>query len=162
MQTQLIISLEEFPEEGLRLRGELDGALFDIDTDALRSTGPLSYDLEVQLYDTELMLRGTLSAPFSLRCDRCLEHFPYEVVIEDYVLSVDAKGKLAVDATEDMREEVVLALPSYPKCELADKECKINDIFGDFRLDKDPGLGVDSATPSGESVWDALDKLPQQ
>ena len=160
MQDRLIISLEEFPEEGRRLHGELDGSVFDIDTEALRSIGPLVYDLEAQLYDTELMLRGCISAEFSLRCDRCLHYFDYEVVVDDFTLSEDVKGKLSFDATDLLREEVVLALPSYPKCEISDLECEINDNFGDFRLDKDPTLGVDSATPSGNSVWDALDQFP--
>ena len=46
MQMNLIISLEEFPGEGRFLSGELDAAVFGIDCDALRSTGPLSYELE--------------------------------------------------------------------------------------------------------------------
>ena len=160
MQTNLTISLEEFPENGRMLSGELDAALFGIDSDALRSTGPLSYELEAQLFETELVLRGSISAPFSLRCDRCLAHFPYTVELPDLALSYDVKGKLAIDITEDLREEVILALPSYPKCEISDLECEINDTFGDFRLDKDPHSGVDSATPSSDSVWDALDQFP--
>ena len=161
MQDRLIISLEEFPEEGLHLRGELNSSVFDIDTEALRCTGPLVYDLEVRLFDTELMLRGTLSAAFSLRCDRCLQYFDYVVTVDDFTLSEEVKGKIAFNATEFVREDIILELPAYPKCELADRECEINDTFGDFRLDKDPQSGVDSATPSGESVWDALDSFPR-
>ena len=162
MQMNLIISLEEFPEEGRYLSGELDAAVFGIDCDALRSTGPLSYELEVQLFETELMVRGSITAPFELRCDRCLALFPYTVELDDLAFSYDVKGKLALDITEDLREEVVLALPSYPKCEISDLECEINDTFGDFRLDKDPQTGVDSAAPSSESVWDALDQFPKE
>ncbi len=160
MQTRFVISLEEFPEEGLHLVGEVDGAIFGIDDADLRCTGPLSYDVEVQLYDTELVLRGRVSAPFRLRCVRCLAEFDYELEIDELTLSADVKNKLSVDLTDELREELVLELPAYPKCELVDAECKINDSFGDFRLAKDPQPGVDSATPSGESVWDALDSLP--
>ncbi len=162
MQTNLIISLEDFPEDGRYLCGKLDATLFGIDCDALHSTGPLSYELEAQLFETELMVRGCISAPFELRCDRCLTLFPYTVELNDITFSYDVKGKLALDITEDLREEIVLALPSYPKCEISDLECEINDTFGDFRLDKDPQSGVDSATPSGESVWDALDQFPKE
>ncbi len=164
MQQRLIIPLEEFPEEGRRLGGELDGALFGIDDDFLRSTGPLRYELEAQLYDTELMVRGRASAPFRLRCNRCLEEFDYEVEVEDIILTEDVKGKLEADLTEQLREELVLCLPDYPKCELVGEECEMqkNASYGDFRLDKDPQSGVDSATPSGESVWDALDQIPRQ
>ena len=162
MQTNLIISLEEFPEEGRYITGELDAAIFGIDSAALQSTGPLHYELELQLFETELMVRGSISAPFELQCDRCLSRFTYEVELEDLAFSYDVKGKLALDITEDLREEVVLALPSYPKCEISGLECEINDTFGDFRLDKDPQPGVNSATPSGDSVWDALDSLPKK
>ncbi len=162
MQARLIIPLEEFPEEGRRLGGELDGALFGIDDDFLRCAGPLEYELDAQLYDTELVVRGRASAPFRLRCNRCLEEFDYVVEVDDIALTEDVKGKLSVDITEQLREELVLALPDYPKCELVGEECKINASYGDFRLDKDPLSGVDSATPSGESVWDALDQIPRQ
>ena len=90
----LIIPLEEFPEEGRYLSGELDAAVFGIDSAALRSTGPLSYELEVQLFETELMVRGSLTAPFELRCDRCLAYFPYTVELDDLAYSYDVKGKL--------------------------------------------------------------------
>jgi uncharacterized protein len=162
MQTNLIISLEEFPEEGRYITGELDAAIFGIDSAALQSTGPLHYELELQLFETELMVRGRVWAEFELRCDRCLAEFPYTVELEDLAFSYDVKGKLAQDITEDLREEVVLGLPSYPKCEISGLKCKINDTFGDFRLDKDPQSGVESPAPSGQSVWDALDQFPSK
>lgn len=160
MQTRVIIPLEDFPEDGLHLTGEVDGSFLDIDCEAIHSTGPVSYELEALLYDTELVVRGRLFAPFRLRCDRCLSFFPWTLHLEDLTLSFDVKGKSTLDVTEGLREELLLEFPAYPKCELADRECEINDTFADFRLDKDPQPGVDSATPSGESVWDALDQFP--
>lgn len=160
MQTRVIIPLEEFPEDGLHLTGEVDGAFLDIDCEATHSAGPVSYELDADLYDTELVVRGRLSAPFRLRCDRCLRMFPWTLRLEDVALSFDVKGKSALDVTENLREELLLEFPAYPKCELADLECEINDTFTDFRLDKDPPSGVHSATPSGKSVWDALDQFP--
>lgn len=162
MQTRVIVPLEEFPEEGLRLCGEADGALFSIDDTGAKSVSPLSYEFEARLYDTELVIQGNLYATFRLRCDRCLEEFDYEVELEDITLSYDVKGKLEADLTEDLREEVLLELPGYPKCELSGLKCKINDIIGDFRLDKDPQTGVECPAPSGQSVWDALDQFPSK
>lgn len=162
MQTRVTVPLEDFPEEGLRLQGEADGAIFDIDNTGARSVSPLEYDLEAKLYDTELLITGNVYATFSLRCDRCLEEFDYEVEIEDLALSYDTKGKFEIDLTQDLREEVLLELPGYPKCEISGLKCKINDTIGDFRLDKDPQSGVESPTPSGQSVWDALDQFPSK
>lgn len=162
MDTRLIIPLDEFPEEGLRLKGSLDASIFGIDSEALQSTGPLKYELEAQLFETELVIQGNISAAFRLRCDRCLTHFDYTCAPDPIALSYEVKGKPALDITDDLREELILALPCYPKCELSGEECEINNDFGDFRLDKDPLSGVDSSTPSGKSVWDALDQFPTE
>ena len=162
MQERVIISLEEFPEEGLFVEGEADGALFGIDNTGAQSVSPLQYSLEAQLYETELVLRGSVSATFRMRCDRCLREFDYTVEIEELTISCDVRGKVVADVTEDLREEILLELPGYPKCEISGLECEINDTFCDFRLDKDPHSGVNSATPSGNSVWDALDDFPRK
>ena len=162
MQERGILPLEEFPEEGLFVEGEADGALFGIDNTGAQSVGPLSYSLEAQLYETELVLRGSISATFRMRCDRCLREFDYTVDIEELTISCDVRGKVVADVTEDLREEILLELPGYPKCEISGLECEINDTFCDFRLDKDPHSGVNSATPSGNSVWDALDDFPRK
>ncbi len=160
MEKHIIIPLEDFPEEGIVLRGELDGSIFEIDCDDVRSTGSVVYRLEAQLYDTELVVRGELQAPFLLRCMRCLGNINYTVEIPDVFYAIDIKGKATANITDEVREDILLELPGYPKCELVDQECEINDKFGDFRLDKDPQSGVNSATPSGNSVWDALDQYP--
>lgn len=162
MQARVIIPLEEFPEEGLFVEGEADGTLFGIDNTGAQSIGPLVYRLEAQLYETELVLRGDISAAFRLRCDRCLREFDYTVELEGIAISCDVKGKAVADVTEELREEVLLELPGYPKCEISGLECEINDTICDFRLDKDPHSGVNSATPSGNSVWDALDDFPHK
>lgn len=160
MQDHLIIPLEEFPEEGLTIQGELSGDIFGIDSTGAVSTGPLRYRLDARLYDTELLVQGNISAPFCMRCDRCLREFDYTVTIDKLAISFDVRSKISVDITQELREEVLLELPGYPKCEISGLECEINDTFCDFRLDKDPHSGVNSATPSGNSVWDALDNFP--
>ena len=162
MNTRVIVPLEEFPEEGMIIRGEADGALFDTDNTGAKSVSPLSYSIEAHLYDTELLITGDVRATFRLRCDRCMEEFDYEVELEGLTLSYDVKGKLEADLTDDLREEILLELPGYPKCEISGLKCKINDTFGDFRLDKDPQSGVESSAPSGQSVWDALDQFPSK
>ena len=141
------------------MSGELDAGVLAVDDGGLQSAGPIAYDLEARLFDKELVVTGSLAAPFRMRCDRCLDAFDYTVRVEGLALAVEVGDTPTADITEALREELVLALPAYPKCELAGKECKIHDIIGDFRLDKAPLSGVDSATPSGKSVWDALDQI---
>lgn len=160
MKAQITIPLEGFPEAGMRCQGEADSSILALESGSMRCSGPIRYDLEAQLYDTELVVRGCVEAPFCMRCERCLTEFDHTVRVEGLALSVEVEPEEPMaDITEELREELILALPAYPKCELTGKECQINDIIDDFRLDKAPPSGVDFATPSGESVWQALDKL---
>ncbi len=161
MNTRLIISLEEFPPEGLHLVGELDAALFSLDEgEDVMSVSPLRYDLQVQLFETELLVHGSIEADFRFRCVRCLSSMDYTMSLDSIALSEDVSQKLALDVTDELRDELLLELPHYPKCEMVDANCEINHEILDFRLDKDPQTGVESATASRESVWDALDELP--
>ena len=160
MNTTITISLEDFPAEGLHLCDEVDSSILALKDGGQHPTGPISYELDAQLYDNELVVSGHVSVPFRMRCERCLAEFDYTVQVDELSISLEILEEIpAVDITDAVREELILALPSYPKCELADKECQIHDIIGDFRLDKAPSSGVDSATPSGKSVWDALDQF---
>lgn len=161
MDSRLVIALEDFPEEGRHLEGEVDGAVFDLAGDEIRPAGPLRYAFEAHLYEHELVLRGSVEARFDMRCNRCLARFDYTAEITDMTLSFDVKGQGAFDATDALREEILLILPSYPKCEHAGLDCEKNDITREFRLDKTTDSGVNSPAPRGSSVWDALDKLPQ-
>lgn len=159
MQERLIISLEDWPEEGRRLEGELDGALFDIDGEEIRRSGNLRYCLDADIFGTELVLRGSLSALFRFICARCLTEFDDEIVLDGLSLSVDVQNRSSVDVTDLLREELVLELPQYPKCAAAGLDCQINEENLHFGLDKEGEQAVESPTPSGKSVWDALDGL---
>lgn len=159
MQERLIISLEEWPEEGHRFEGELNGSLFDIDGEEIKRCGNLRYNLDADLFGTELVLRGSLAAVFRFVCARCLAEFDDEIALEGLSLSVDVQNRSSVDVTDLLREELVLELPQYLKCTQAGLECQINKENLHFGLDKEGRQAVESPTPSGRSVWDALDGL---
>lgn len=159
MQERLIISLEEWPEEGRSFEGELDGSLFDIGGEEIKNCGNLRYHLDADLFGSELVLRGSLAALFRFICARCLTEFDDEIVLDGLSLSIDVQNRSSVDVTDLLREELVLELPQYPKCAQAGLECQINEENLQFGLDKEGEQAVESPTPSGKSVWDALDGL---
>ncbi len=162
MDTRLIISLEDFPPEGLHLVGMLDASLFGLEEGDVECVSPLRYDLQVQLFDSELLAHGSIEADFRSACVRCLAAVEYTVALGSIAISEDVSQKLSVDLSDELRDELLLELPHYPKCELAGNDCEINEQILDFRLDKDPQSGVESATANRESVWDALDELPNR
>lgn len=159
MCDRLILSLENWPNGGRHLVGNLDGSVFGVENEDVKSCGNMYYDLDAQLFDHELLLAGTISAVFRMQCARCLKEFDYELRIDGLNLSFDTGNELHLDVTDALREELVIELPSYPKCEISGKECQINDENLHFGLDKETDSGVESPTPGGRSVWDALDRL---
>lgn len=162
MQERLIISLEDWPEGGRHLEGELDSSLFDIHGDEVVGCGNLRYRLDADLFGTELLLRGELSADFRFVCARCLAEFDDTITLDDASLSIETAHKTSIDVTDALREELVIELPQYPKCAQAGTDCQINEENLHFGLDKEGKQDVESPTPSGNSVWDALDGLDKQ
>lgn len=160
---RLRIDLETLPEEGKVFSGEIDGEIFGIDDDEVRSVGNLIYDLMVRRFEGELFLQGKISAPFEFRCARCLEYFPMTLRLDDLAASIEIESKNVVDVSDALREEIILEFPAYPHCEDSDtpRACVMkNEHFG---VDKQGESGVNTSAPNGErGVWDALDALGDQ
>lgn len=154
------IDLANFPEEGLRLEGELPAEVLAVPHPDTNPASPLRYDLFANLYDTELVLQGELSAKFTLTCVRTLHPFEKTVVIPDVTISLDTGGEEEVDLAEALREEILLQLPDHPVCDLADEpqHCEIDSKY--LAVDKTPGNGVKTPPAGGpDSRWDVLDTL---
>ncbi len=160
MEKRVILSLAKLREEGeLRQSGEVDSELLDPQEGNLISAGAISYVLEARLYDKEIVVKMRAEVPMHGQCDRCLGELDYTAVAQ-VEQGIEMNGEEdKVDLSEMLREELILSIPAYPKCELVGKKCQINDIMGNFGLDKAPLSGVNSGTPSSKSVWDALDEI---
>ncbi len=148
--TTLCVTIEDIPEEGLSLSGELDRSLFDLKDGLARAVSPLSYDLQVMLVSEAVILLGEIAASFELQCSCTLEYFSHEVRLAPYRESVELENPDFLDLTDRLREDILLALPAYPRSPAAD--------------------GADAALPTtskddtgdearGPSAWDALDGL---
>ena len=87
MQTSLIIDLPSLPEEGKSFSGELDGSIFGLPEGDARAVGPLTYDLWAQRFETELLLTGTLSAPFEFTCVITLNPFVKTIRLDARILT---------------------------------------------------------------------------
>ncbi|MFC5049989.1 YceD family protein [Rubritalea spongiae] len=161
MNKSLVIELVNLPEEGKNFQGELDPLLYDLPERDAQPVGPLYYDLTVQRFEDELLVRGFLSSPFKFTCVRDNQQFVQTISIEEFGQSYEIDDS-SVNLTEALREEVLMAFPSYPRCDEADEphECKIDDRY--LAVDKDPEDGVDEAPQSkSDNRWDALDQLDQ-
>ena len=115
MEDKLIVDASRIDPEGENLQGEVMAV--DIDEEFVKPFGGVRYDLFVQVFGTELLVKGRLEQDFDLVCSRCGRDFDDTVKVDDFTNSyeIDAKSP-EVDLTEDVRESIILALPAYPVC----------------------------------------------
>ena len=140
MDAELKIDASRVDPEGEVLEGEVD--CIDIDEELVRPFGGVRYRLAVQLFGTELLVRGRLEQDFDLVCSRCGKDFDDTVKVEDFTASYEvAENSPEVDVTADVREAVLLELPNFPLC---DEAC--------------PGVERKEEPPA-DSRWGALDGL---
>jgi len=140
MDEKLTIDASRLAADGEDISGEVD--CVDLDEELVRPFGGVRYSLNARVYGTELLVRGRLEQDYDLVCSRCGRDFDDTVAVEDYVFScpVDEKNP-EVDLTEDVRECIILALPTYPVCS---ETC--------------PGVGQKAEMPADDR-WQALDGL---
>lgn len=161
MDAHVYIRPDELGEETTSLSGSVPGELLlELGQGDARCAGDISYRLDARVYDgRELVVDAQVAVPLKLRCERCLNVFDYSLPVHAVINREVSAEPAEVDIAEELREEILLALPAYPKCELAGQECEIHDIRRDFGLDKAPLPGVNSGAAGERSVWDALDGI---
>ena len=135
---RLVIDLALLPEEGQLVDDRLPADIFDLPEGDAKPLGELSLRLQVQRFGDELLLQGALEAPISLEIGTRTE----------------------IDATDALREEILLNFPPYPRCDEGDDPgpCEINPRY--LAVDKPTGDVVDvPPAEQGDSRWAALDGL---
>ncbi len=163
MKVSLMIDLAALPEEGQQISGELPLEVFDLPKGDARAVGPLSYDLWVQRFESELLFTGKLSAPFEFTCVRTLHSFVQTIELENAAVSLEIKADGEIDAAEALREEVLIDFPIDPRCEDGDEEqkCEIDPRY--LSVDKPVEDGLYTAPRAeGKDRWSALDNLKDQ
>ena len=140
IEKKLIVDVSRLDPEGETLEGEVD--CVDLDEAFVKPFGGVRYRLDLQVFGTELLVRGRLEQDFDLVCSRCGKDFDTTVKVEDYTISYEVDEKSPeVDLTEDLRESIILNLPTYPVC---DEAC--------------PGIEQKTEMPKDDR-WGALDQL---
>lgn len=159
MKKHLTIDTNTLPEEGKVFSGELDEAVFALSHEDTKAVGPLIYDLHVQKFDNELLVRGSMSAPIQFTCVRTLQPFVQTIRADACDICVELTGS-QVDLAEPLREEIVILFPHYPRCDEADEpmECQVDSRY----LAVDKPLDDDVKTPPRDGApnpWNALDAI---
>jgi uncharacterized protein len=149
----LRVYIDEIPQDGLRLEGEIDAETLDISDDFVKCTNPLCYKVELSIVSGELLVFGELSVDLLMRCSRCAVMFPVTVAESAYSYNQQVEKRLEyVDLTEDMREAIILAFSSYPVCS---EDCKGLCPQCGANLNE----GACKCKPPADARWDGLDSL---
>ena len=121
----LIVHLRHLEENDVVLRGELPVDELDEDPrdEMIRVTQPLRHELEVQLLDNSLLIRGSLRLTLECQCVRCLKPFERELALDPWACHLPLEGEEQVpvvndcaDLTPYVREDMLLELPRHPLC----------------------------------------------
>jgi uncharacterized metal-binding protein YceD (DUF177 family) len=157
----LVVNLRHLANHNVRLQGELPADDLDLEThdEMIRVSGPVAHDLEAQLLDDNLLLRGSLRVVLDCQCVRCLKPFACKLDLAEWTCLLPLKGEErvavsgdCVDLTPHIREDILLAFPQHPVC---DAKCP-GLAKVEIGMKKTSGR---EKTESGSSAWSALDKL---
>ena len=160
MKKRLTIELGGLPEEGKWFAGELPKEIFDLPADDAQATGPLVYEVWAQRFGSELLLTGSLSAPFEFTCVVTLKKFVKTISLEGAAISLEIGNQSIMDVTEAVREEVLINFPVDPRCDEGDvpEPCEIDSRY--LSVDKSAEDGLPTPPRAGsEDLWSALDTL---
>lgn len=159
----MIIRFGEIESDHPALKGRVGTDIFQLENDGvICSTGPIDCDLSTSASGDHLIVDGTLSAPFQLRCVGCLEEFPYRYEINDYHAEIELDGNHGVlDLTGHIRDDILLAIPDYPRCTDGEQPrgaCPMDGPFS-FESASEQPSSAELGKQQAPNVWDALENL---
>lgn len=159
-----LIHLNDLPPEGRNYSGELRTDLFGLSGpyDPV-FTPPFKYDVTVRLEDGDIIVEGEVEAQFEVQCSRCPQRLPWRVSLNPYLTCEERDKDDTLDLTAQLREDTLLALPGYPRCEESNVAPRPCSREGGFAPESDyvPLNGEETEDPGRrDDVWGALDKLP--
>jgi uncharacterized metal-binding protein YceD (DUF177 family) len=130
---------------------DLDASVLELEKAGARATGPVHCSLDVGLSDGGLFATGILTVPVEMQCVKCLRNFESTLTVSGFATQIDLEGLESVDLTPDIREDILLTLPSHPRCD-ADGRTKCPATFQSA-----PAAPLTEEVDS--STWNALDQL---
>jgi uncharacterized protein len=148
------IDIAKLLPEGSSFVGELPGEILGLENDRFaHAVGPISYDVFAYLAAQELIVKGVFHAPVELLCGRCAGFFSTTLTISSFLRAYPISDTTeSVDLTEDIREDILVEIPAYPKCAYEGSGvCPFSGVdLDELKLDEPPPL---------TDPWGDLDKL---
>jgi len=110
------IELKRLPAEGLILEEQFSASALDLQTPAVKFSGPVALEARVSritnAVTVELDIRGTML----MSCSRCLKEFEIPLRKKARFNYRVERFDTVMDISQDIREEVMLDYPMKPLC----------------------------------------------
>jgi uncharacterized protein len=148
----------------LPVNGTEDAAVLELQPESgLAADGEIQYQLYATMTGMDLLVTGSAKLSVTAECGCCLEPFPMELSVKDVChLYPNAEGQ-EIDITEDIREDLLLALPIVFKCSEKCKGicagCGANLNTEKCSCKKTKAKKEKPAATDEPSPWDALSGL---
>ena len=111
------VHLRQIPDEGLHLEGEEDCPISDLQAEEIICAGPLRYSIDLGVSEGALWANGMLAQPVEVTCVACLKRFVHVVEVPAFAVHTELGGPEIVDLAPYVREDILLNLPAYPRCD---------------------------------------------
>ncbi len=112
------IHVNRIPYEGLREQVHYDPKLLDLERFDVHLDEPITLSSFVSTTQGELVVQADIAGKLTLSCARCLKTFDAPLQTSA-TLSYEVRlPSDVVDITEDVRQEIMLAYPMIPVCQL--------------------------------------------
>ena len=152
------------PDTPYLLDGTEPADILELPADAdppLAPAGDITYHLSAIMAGADLIVTGSASVPLATVCARCLDDIRVPISVKNLCFHFEKVRDLEVDLTDDVREELLLAIPSCfycsPDCKGICPSCGVNLNHGSCACSSRPAEPEpESAAPS---PWDQLDAL---
>lgn len=152
------IDLRHLHPEGNKIQGAQPASFFGLyEADSARAESDLTYDLNILRDGKDLIITGEMDAEFSLECGRCLERFRHHVQMPFYQAEMLIENEGTMDLTDLVREDILLALPNFPRCENGNVDLRVCPAEGRFDAAESP-LAPETPCADG-GAWNVLDQL---
>ncbi len=158
---RFLVNLDTLPEEGLSVNETLSSRILELQETNIKACSDISLNFHVQRFDDDIIIQGKIEVLIEFECVRTLHPFTQTIFVESCDISLPAGSKRELDASEAVREEIVILFPGYPKCEDGDEEmsCSIDSRY--LAVDKPAEDRVDVSPPieDKDDRWSALDDI---
>ena len=152
------------PDTPYLLDGTESAEILELPPDAdppLAPAGDIKYHLSAVMAGADLIVTGKASIPLATVCARCLDDIRVTIAVKDLCFHFEKVRDLEVDLTDEVREELLLAVPSCfycsPDCKGICPMCGANLNHASCSCDRSQTEPEqDTAAPS---PWDRLDAL---